>query len=212
MTMTRKISHFVHGLTRTTVALAMVVGLGASSARADAAAAANALEFVEVLTVEALGLLGANDPDDDAFQEQFRTFIMKGFDVAFVGRVAMGTYWRRASLEQQTEYQGLFSDYIVKTYADRFRMFSGETLEVTEVIEWDEDETIVRTQIVRPDDPNISVDWHVRTGPDSTLISDIIIEGFRLTRTLNEEFSNVIRVGGGDVEVLLQLLRDRAIN
>jgi ABC-type transporter MlaC component len=54
------------------------------------------------------------------------------------------------------------------------------------------------------------VDWHVRTGPESSLILDIIIEGLRLTRTLNEEFSDIIRVGGGDVDVLLQLLRDRA--
>ena len=210
MTMTRTFSHFIRILTRTTVALATVIGLGTSSVRADETAAANARVFVEVLTVEALALLGANDPDDAAFQEQFRTFIMKVFDMAFVGRVAMGTYWRRATPQQQTEYQILFSDYIVETYAERFRMFSGETLAITGVIEVDDDETIITSEIVRPDDPNISVDWHVQTGPESTLILDIIIEGLRLTRTLNEEFLNVIRVGGGDVEVLLQILRDRA--
>ena len=195
-----------------TVSAVMLASVGTNSVRADAAAAEKAMEFIEVLTVEALGLLGENNPDDAAFEEQFRTFIIKGFDVPFVGRVALGTYWRRATQEQQTEYQVLFRDYIVKTYAERFRLFSGETLEVTEVIEVDEDETIVRTEIVHPDDPNISVDWHVRTGAESNLILDIIIEGLRLTRTLNENFSDIIRVGGGDVEVLLQLLRDRAAN
>ena len=195
-----------------TVSAVMLASVGTNSVRADAAAAEKALEFIEVLTVEALGLLGENNPDDAAFEEQFRTFIIKGFDVPFVGRVALGTYWRRATQEQQTEYQVLFRDYIVKTYAERFRLFSGETLEVTEVIEVDEDETVVRTEIVHPDDPNISVDWHVRSGAESNLILDIIIEGLRLTRTLNENFSDIIRVGGGDVEVLLQLLRDRAAN
>jgi len=193
-----------------TVAGVMLASVGTTSVRADAAAAEKALGFIEVLTVEALGLLGENNPDDAAFEDQFRTFIMKGFDVPFVGRVALGTYWRRASQEQQTEYQILFRDYIVKTYAERFRLFSGETLEVTDVVEVDEDETIVRTEIVHPDDPNISVDWHVRTRAESTLILDVIIEGLRLTRTLNEEFSDIIRVGGGDVEVLLKLLRDHA--
>jgi len=210
--MTQTLSHFMRMLTMATVSAVMLASVGTNSARADAAAAEKALEFIEVLTVEALGLLGENNPDDAAFEEQFRTFIIKGFDVPFVGRVALGTYWRRATQEQQTEYQVLFRDYIVKTYAERFRLFSGETLEVTDVIEVDEDETIVRTEIVHPDDPNISVDWHVRSGAESNLILDIIIEGLRLTRTLNENFSDIIRVGGGDVEVLLQLLRDRAAN
>ena len=210
--MTQTLSHFMRMLTMATVSAVMLASVGTNSVRADAAAAEKALEFIEVLTVEALGLLGENNPDDAAFEEQFRTFIIKGFDVPFVGRVALGTYWRRATQEQQTEYQVLFRDYIVKTYAERFRLFSGETLEVTEVIEVDEDETVVRTEIVHPDDPNISVDWHVRTGAESNLILDIIIEGLRLTRTLNENFSDIIRVGGGDVEVLLQLLRDRAAN
>jgi phospholipid transport system substrate-binding protein len=210
--MTQTLSHFMRMLTMTTVSAVMLASVGTNSVRADAAAAEKALEFIEVLTVEALGLLGENNPDDAAFEEQFRTFITKGFDVPFVGRVALGAYWRRATQEQQTEYQVLFRDYIVKTYAERFRLFSGETLEVTEVIEVDEDETVVRTEIVHPDDPNISVDWHVRTGAESNLILDVIIEGLRLTRTLNENFSDIIRVGGGDVEVLLQLLRDRAAN
>jgi phospholipid transport system substrate-binding protein len=210
--MTQTLSHFMRMLTMATVSAVMLASVGTNSVRADAAAAEKALEFIEVLTVEALGLLGENNPDDAAFEEQFRTFIIKGFDVPFVGRVALGTYWRRATQEQQTEYQVLFRDYIVKTYAERFRLFSGETLEVTEVIEVDEDETVVRTEIVHPNDPNISVDWHVRTGAESNLILDVIIEGLRLTRTLNENFSDIIRVGGGDVEVLLQLLRDRAAN
>jgi len=210
--MTQTFSHFMRMLTMATVSAVMLASVGTNSVRADAEAAEKALEFIEVLTVEALGLLGENNPDDAAFEEQFRTFIIKGFDVPFVGRVALGTYWRRATQEQQTEYQVLFRDYIVKTYAERFRLFSGVTLEVTEVIEVDEDETVVRTEIVHPDDPNISVDWHVRTGAESNLILDVIIEGLRLTRTLNENFSDIIRVGGGDVEVLLQLLRDRAAN
>jgi phospholipid transport system substrate-binding protein len=212
--MTQELSHFMRTLTVATVATvaAGILAIGTTtSVRADAAAAEKALAFVEVLTVEGLGLLGENNPDNAVFEEQFRTFITKAFDVPFVGRVAMGTYWRRATPEQQTEYQILFRDYIVKTYAERFRLFSGETLEITDVIEVDEDETIVRTEIVRPDDPNISVDWHVRTSPESSLVLDVIIEGLRLTRTLNEEFSNIIRIGGGDVEVLLQLMRDRAV-
>jgi phospholipid transport system substrate-binding protein len=208
--MSKKKFHPMRTLAMAVFAATTLASIGTTSVRADASAAEKALEFIEVLTAEALGLLVENNPDDAAFEEQFRTFIMKAFDLPFVGRVAMGTYWRRATPLQQTEYQALFNSYIVNTYAKKFRSFSGEILEVTDVIEVDEDETIIRTQIVLPNDPNISVDWHVRTGPESSLILDIIIEGLRLTRTLNEEFSDIIRVGGGDVDVLLQLLRDRA--
>lgn len=201
---------FVRALPATLLAAALIVGLGSGPARSGPDSATSALEFVEIMSAEALMLLGETSPDDDVFAEQFRTFVMKAFDVATVGRIALGPYWRRATPEQQTEYQALFNDYIVGTYASQLRLFSGETIEVTGFVEVDEDETIITSQIVRPNKPNVQVDWHVRTDPEKHVVLDIIIEGLRLTRTLRDEFSDVIRVGGGDIEVLLQLLRDRA--
>ena len=187
--------------------LMAAVLLGTAPVRADPASEAKAFAFIEVLTAEALGLV--DSLEGDAFDEQFGAFIMRGFDVATVGRIAMGPYWRRASPEQQTEYQSLFNVYIVATYAARFRQFSGEVLRVEETLGIDEDETIVTTQFVRPNDPNIRIDWHVRTGAERDVVLDVIVEGLRLTRTLRDEFSDVIRIGGGDIDVLLQRLRER---
>ncbi len=203
-------TRLAQGLSAVLLAATLMIGLGSAPARSNPASAASAVDFVQGLSEEVLTLLGETNPDDDTFTDQFRAFIMKGFDVATVGRIALGPYWRRATPEQQIEYQALFSDYIVMTYASRFRQFSGETLEVTGFIEVDEDETIVTSQIIRPNNPTIQIDWHVRAEPEKNVVLDIIIEGLRLTRTLRDEFSDLIRVGGGDLEVLLQVLRDRA--
>jgi phospholipid transport system substrate-binding protein len=203
-------TRLAQGLSVALLTAVLMIGLGSAPARSNPASATSAIDFIQGLSEEILTFLGEDNLDNDTFTEQFRAFIMKGFDVATVGRIALGPYWRRATPEQQIEYQALFIDYLVKNYASQFRQFSGETLEITGFIEVDEDETIVTSQVISPDSPNIHVDWHVRTQPEKNVVLDIIIEGLRLTRTLRDEFSDLIRVGGGDLEVLLQVLRERA--
>ena len=75
--MTQTLSHFIRMLTMATVAGVMLASVGTTSVRADAAVAEKALGFIEVLTVEALGLLGENNPDDAAF-DGFRFRLRSG--------------------------------------------------------------------------------------------------------------------------------------
>ena len=93
----------------------------------------------------------------------------------------------------------------------RFRQFSVLSLEVGGTREINESETIVSSVVVRPEAENIAVDWHVRnaTGNEYRII-DILFEGLRLGLTLRDEFSTVIRAGGGDIGVLIADLKNRA--
>jgi phospholipid transport system substrate-binding protein len=182
----------------------------AAALHAPAAAdAAGAEAFVRTLADDAISIL--NDPEltEEQLITEFRIFVENGFDVPVVGRFALGPYWRAADEAQRAEYLVVFFDYIVDTYAARFSQYSGERFEVGGTREINEAETIVSSVIIRPQAENIAVDWHVRNSGGAYKIIDILFEGLRLGLTLRDEFSTVIRAGGGDLGVLIEDLRNR---
>ena len=184
----------------------LFVSLYAPTAAADAAEAES---FVRALADDATALLSNPELTDEQQISEFRSLIEDRFDVPVVGRFALGPYWRAASESQRSEYLTVFLDYIVSTYALRFRQFSDETLQVNGSREINEMEAIVSSVIVRPAAEDIFVDWHVRNTNAGYKVIDVLFEGLRLALTLRDEFSTVIRAGGGDLGVLIENLRDR---
>ncbi|MDA0654722.1 MAG: ABC transporter substrate-binding protein, partial [Proteobacteria bacterium] len=157
---------------------AVLAAIAQSPAAADAAGAE---AFVRALADDAIAILTDPALTDEALTAEFRAFVAAGFDVPVVARFALGPYWRAASEAQRAEYLEVFFDYIVDTYAVRFRQFSVLSLEVGGTREINESETIVSSVVVRPEAENIAVDWHVRnaTGNEYRII-DILFEGLRL--------------------------------
>ena len=182
------------------------VALYAPTAAADAAEAES---FVRTLAHDVIAMLSDPERTDEQKTSEFRSLIEDRFDVPVVGRFALGPYWRAASESQRSEYLTVFLDYIVSTYALSFRQFSDETLQVNGSREINETEAIVSSVIVRPAAENIFVDWHVRNANAGYKVIDVLFEGLRLGLTLRDEFSTVIRAGGGDLGVLIENLRDR---
>ena len=182
-----------------------------STLATDAAAdAAGATSFVGARAQEAIAIL--RDPSLTAaeFQSEFRSFVEEAFDVTVVGRFAVGPYWRSASPEQRVRYQAVFLDYMVNTYAATFRRYSNERLEISGARVLGENDTLVSTAIVREAGADIAVDWHVRETRDGSYkIIDILPEGLRLGLTLRDQFSAILRAGGGDLDVLIEDLRVR---
>ena len=75
--------------------------------------------FIETLGSEVIEML--SDPvlsKEDRIAE-FRRLLVNGFDLRTIGRFILGRYWRRATPEQRREFELLFEDYIVATYAAR---------------------------------------------------------------------------------------------
>ena len=191
-------------LPRRFVAALLVLVLWAGAVPADERAAE---EFVRVKGDEAIAIVSDGSLSAEQFKSEFRDFVEAGFDVPVVGRFALGPYWRAATDAQKDAYQAAFFDYIVDTYAARFQQYAGETLAVDGARAVNDTEALVSSQIVRPEAANINIDWHVRFANGEYRIIDIIIEGLRLGLTLREQFSSVIRAGGGDLDILIQDLR-----
>lgn len=163
--------------------------------------------FVSELGDQAIRALSSKALNTEQREDEFRKLFLSGFNVRTLGRFAVGRYWRSASKTQQTEYLALFAEFIVRTYAARFGQYSGEKLVVLDSRDGAGRDTIVNSVINSPNGPDIKIDWRVRERKHSLRIVDVVVEGISMAITQRDEFSSVIRRGGGDFENLLIELR-----
>src|SRR5437870_13193550 len=113
---------------------------------ADATAQAQA--FVRDLGAEAIKIVSNPDLASQNFERVFGQFVDRGFDVDTVGRFALGAYARSMTPAQMQEFQHLFHDYVVHTYAMRFKQYSGETFKVGTARPVADNEALVSSEIV----------------------------------------------------------------
>ena len=167
-----------------------------------------ARDLVERLGTEAVALLANDSISAEDQREAFDKLISRDFNMNLIGRFVLGKHWRKATKDQQTEYQGLFKRYIISTYQKRIGEYSGENLKIIRAKPINKKEFLVLSQIIRPAGPPIKLDWRVRKGKkDGQKIVDIIVENVSMAITHRDEFSSVISQNGGQVEGLLARLR-----
>jgi phospholipid transport system substrate-binding protein len=166
-------------------------------------------EFILDLGDRAIRTLASDSTSESSRRVQFRKIFLDGFDVNAISRFAIGRYWRKASKAQKTEYQQLFTDFIVNTWAKRFNQYSGEKLVVTGERAVKGKDTIVHSNIVRPEGAPVKVDWRVRNRKGKLQVVDIIIERVSMLITQREEFASVIRRNGDKVDGLISELREK---
>ena len=195
--------------TRRTVlsCLLLVAGLAiAVSAGPAVRAAESADALIRNLGKEAIDTLTVKSLDDREREMRFRSILQRAFDMQLIARSTLGHYWRIATPEQRKEYVKLFEDFVVQAYAARFKEYSGESFKVGQTRPLNGRETLVNSQIVRPDQAPVVVQWRVRDG-DGSRIVDVIVEGISMLVTHRDEFAAVIQQHGGKVEGLLSDLR-----
>jgi phospholipid transport system substrate-binding protein len=165
--------------------------------------------FIQKLGNEAINSFANKSQPKPAALAKFKQLLNDGFDVPYIGRWVLGRYWNQASPEQQTEYQRLFEQLIVKTYAERFVEYSGETFKITGTRPEGETDTMVTTQVIRPAGPPVAVDWRVRKRDGGYKIIDVVVEGVSMGVTQRQEFASVIQSNGGKIDGLIQALRQK---
>ena len=193
------------------ISLAAVAWLGATVASNAAAAAETADEFIRVLADQAIHALADETLSEAERESEFRDFLVRAFDVPVIGRFVLGGYWRLATPVEREEFETLFLEFVVRTYARRLGQYGGETLRILETMSGGGDDAIVRSEIVSPEFPEVRVDWRVRRIGEDYRIVDVTVEGVSLAITQRDEFGTVIRRSGGQVEGLLSALRERVV-
>ncbi len=155
-------------------------------------------QFVQRLADDAIRVL-RDDTKDLAQRELiFRGLLLEGFAMEKIGRFVVGRYWRQMTPDQRRDYQRLFSEWILRSYAARLGGYAGQKFVVDRANVTQQKDVFVRTRIVQAESPEIRCDWRVRKLGDGLKVIDIVVEGVSMLSTQRAEFTAVINKHGPD--------------
>lgn len=163
--------------------------------------------FIQGLADRGIGFLSNPDLTLEQRKAEFKSLLQDSFDMKTIGRFALGRNWNAATDAERKEYLALFEAMIIEVYSRRFGDYKGEALQVTTARGDGKSDVIVNSQIVPANGQKIALDWRVRKSANSFKVIDIIVEGVSMATTQRSEFSSIIQRGGGQMEVLLEHLR-----
>ncbi len=187
--------------------LAVAAGPAMAAAPSDGANAP-AVAFMNKLWSRAIEVLNNKTPIAQR-QAQFRELFHDDFDCPGIARFVLGRYWRSASPDEQKEFLKLFEDYVVFVYTTRLSDFGGEQFKVSGSRP-DQDAVIVSTDVITPGAPQpLKIDWRLVNDDGAFKIADVIVEGVSMMVTQRSEFASVIQRHGGQVQNLLDLMREK---
>jgi phospholipid transport system substrate-binding protein len=189
---------------RTVIVLAAFAGASPIARAAD-----NPADFVADLGQRAITVLTSQTAETDR-ERQFRSLFDEGFDVQRISQFVLGPYWRTASEDQRREFKELFESYVVHAYTVRFNEYRDEQFKVMGARAEGDASSLVSSQVVRGGNaPAVKIDWRIGKSEQGFKITDVIVEGISMAVTQRQEFASVIQHGGGQVDALLALLREK---
>lgn len=199
--------------TRFLFALVLTLSLSLGTTRSFAEDFGKKAEtFIQTMADKAMTTF-RSDKEDKELELEFRNLLNEGFDVRAIGKWVLGRYWRKATDSEKEEYLKLFEDFIIVTYANRFKDYSGTdiTLTVTESLTKNDQDAIVRSQIIRPQSAEpILIDWRVKGNHNEEIkVVDVLIAGVSMSQTQRSEFASVIKRNSGEVSGLIEALKTK---
>jgi phospholipid transport system substrate-binding protein len=188
------------------VAVALAIGLPSPSR----AAATDPAAFIADLGSKAINVLTSTASEAER-ERQFRVLFEQAFDLPAISRFVLGPYWRTATEAQHQEFTKLFENYVIHAYTVRFNAYAGQQLRVGSARPEGDSGALVQSEIAMPNSnqPPVKVDWRVSKTGDSYKITDVTVEGVSMALTERQEFASVIQRGGGQIDALLKLLREK---
>ena len=165
--------------------------------------------FVQSTVNRAADTLSGNLSKEERIEE-LKKIAKDTVDIEGIGFYSLGSHRKGLSDEKKEEYSKVFEDYFMTSFSSRLAEYSNPVIEVNSKEKINENYTLVSSTLVATEKrPEIKIDWRIYTkNPDMPLIRDLIIEGLSLARTQKEEFNSIIQGAGGDVEALLDNLRN----
>lgn len=133
--------------------------------------------------------------------------ILPLFDFKRMTQLAVGKYWRRASLEQRKALELEFRDMLVRTYTKAFSLYRDQTIKVTPLkMTADETDVTVKTRISKKSGQATAVNYHLKKRTNGWKVYDLTIEGVSLVTSYRSSFGQQIDQSG--IDALIKALTD----
>jgi phospholipid transport system substrate-binding protein len=167
-----------------------------------------AAQLIESSVAEAMAIIYDQPSSGEPLSVRVRPVLEKSFDFEYATRSAIGPGWRQLSAEQQKRAVQLFTDLVIRTYADRFEPKSRPT------ITWGKPRTPAdkRREIpstITYEGQTYAVDYKLRETPAGWRVYDVVAENVSMIANYRAQFEELFRKGG--VDAIMQALENNQL-
>ena len=192
------------------LAAALLVGLAASQAQADASADA----LVRQISTEVIDTAKADKAiqagDLGRIYTLVETKVMPHVNFEVVTRSAVGPQWRTATPEQRSKLQAEFKTLLVRVYAGALSQLRDQTVEVTKTLPVQGgNQIVVQTEVRGKGDP-IKLDYRLDKPAEAWKIIDVNVGGLWLVQNYRSQFAQELGKGGIDGLIATLVERNKA--
>jgi phospholipid transport system substrate-binding protein len=176
-------------------------------------AAADPTAFIKEVSSKAITEMApAASETDKQRAAKLKPLLEQYFDMPSIAKYMLGSYWPRATPEEQSEFTAVVTDFLALAYGKRFASYTGHDMNVGRVRDEGDGRTTVFSTVQLPSGEPARVDWTIEAAGDSYKIADVKIEGLSLADTHRQEFASVIHNNGGSVGKLIEILKKKVGN
>jgi phospholipid transport system substrate-binding protein len=183
--------------------------LSFSSVSADSNAEGSKV-FVEKLGKEVIERVSDEKLSDSQRRSNFRYLYLNAFDNFYISRFVLGRYWKRIDKSVKEEFVKTFNDYIVSTYAPKFKGWEGEFKAVDALIE--KNFYNVKMDVINKNGPVLKLIWKIYLDKNKNFkILDVNIDGVSMLVTQRAEFMSVIKNNPNGVVGLIEAMKKKIL-
>lgn len=130
-------------------------------------------------------------------EQRLRPAMEQAFNLEAMTRISIGPPWTQLQAAERQALIRAFSDWSIATFAHRFDGWSGESFQVQGENALQSGDRLVRTQLVRPRDEPVALNYLMREFGGAWRVVDVYLSG-----TVSElasrraEFTTLLRDGG----------------
>ena len=181
--------------------LSVVAALGlALATAANSPAADPAAQVIEAAVQEVMAIVYAPAPTGQLMSVRVRPVLEKYFDFEYATRSAVGPGWRQFTPEQQAKTTQLFTDLVIRTYADRFEPGAPPAIAWGKPVAPADKRREVPSTITY-EGKQYAVSYKLRETPRGWLVYDVVAENVSMIANYRAQFDELFKKGGADAVV-----------
>ena len=148
--------------------------------------------FLEKLGREVIEKVSNVDITDTQREVNFRKLYLASFDNYYISRFVLGRYWKTLDKSVQKQFVNSFNNYIVATYAPKFKGWEGTFKAIDSQIE--NNYYNVKMNVINKEGPKMQMMWKLYVNKNNKFkILDVNLEGVSMLVTQRAEFLSVIK-------------------
>jgi len=167
------------------------------------------VETAVVRVVEVLQQPEATGPAQSERAAEIKRIARELFDFDEIARRALSRHWAGRTPVQHTEFVGLFTDLLERSYMNRIEAYAGERIVYTgEAV--DGTFATVRSKVITQRRTELGIDYRMHLRGSRWQVYDVLIDGVSFVSTYRSQFDRVIQAES--YGALVERLRKRTLD